>query len=182
MPDSRRSRVGVWEMSVPSRVTTPASGRRMPMIASTSSDWPLPSTPAMPRTSPLWMVKEISSRMTRSMPSRSVCARCRPSTVSSGTLVTVDSWVSGVGSSLPTISSASCLGVVPRGSTVPTVVPRRMTVISSATESTSPSLCEMKMTVRPSALSSRRLSKSASTSCGTRTAVGSSRMRVLAPR
>ena len=96
--------------------------------------------------------------------------------------VTVDSRVSGEGSSLPTISSASCLVVVVCGSAVPTVVPRRMTVISSATDSTSPSLCEMKMTVRPSALSSRRLSKSASTSCGTSTAVGSSRMRVRAPR
>lgn len=104
------------------------------------------------------------------------------STVSMGTSVTVDSRVSGEGSSLPTISSASCLVVAVRGSAVPTVVPRRMTVISSATESTSPSLCEMKMTVRPSALSSRRLSKSASTSWGTRTAVGSSRMRVRAPR
>jgi YD repeat-containing protein len=99
-----------------------------------------------------------------------------------GTSVTVDSRVSGEGSSLPTISSASCLGVVCFGSAEPTVVPRRMTVISSATDSTSPSLCEMKMTVRPSALSSRRLSKRASTSCGTRTAVGSSRMRVRAPR
>lgn len=96
--------------------------------------------------------------------------------------VTVDSSVSGEGSSLPTISSASCLVLVFLGSAVPTVVPRRMTVISSATESTSPSLWEMKMTVRPSDFSSRRLSKSASTSCGTRTAVGSSRISVRAPR
>ena len=29
----------------------------MPMIASTSSVWPLPSTPAMPSTSPAWMVE-----------------------------------------------------------------------------------------------------------------------------
>ena len=29
----------------------------MPMIASTSSAWPLPSTPAMPRISPLWTSK-----------------------------------------------------------------------------------------------------------------------------
>jgi hypothetical protein len=32
------------------------SAWRMPMMASTSSVWPLPSTPAMPRTSPRWMV------------------------------------------------------------------------------------------------------------------------------
>ncbi len=109
-------------------------------------------------------------------------ATVRPSTFSIGVVVTVDSRVSGEGSSVPTMSSASCLVVAVLGSAVPTVVPRRMTVMSSATFSTSPSLCEMKMTVRPSALSSRRLSKSASTSCGTSTAVGSSRMRVLAPR
>ena len=42
--------------------------------------------------------------------------------------------------------------VTSAGSTVATVVPRRITVISSATESTSSSLCEMKMTVRPSRL------------------------------
>ena len=65
--------------------------------------------------------------------------------------MTVDSRVSGVGSSLPTISSASWRAVTSFGATVATVVPRRMTVISSATSSTSSSLCEMKMTVRPSA-------------------------------
>ena len=39
----------------------------------------------------------------------------------------------------------------------------------------------MNRTVSPSLLSSRRLSKSSSTSCGTSTAVGSSRIRILAP-
>ena len=68
------------------------------------------------------------------------------------TSVTVDSRVSGLGSSLPTMSSASWRAVTSPGSTVATVVPRRMTVISSATASTSSSLCEMKMTVRPSRL------------------------------
>ncbi len=81
-----------------------------------------------------------------------------------------------------TIISASWREVVSAGTAVPTVVPRRMTVMSSATESTSPSLWEMKMTDRPSDFSSRRLWKRASTSCGTSTAVGSSRMRMRAPR
>ncbi|EPJ40977.1 putative ABC transporter ATP-binding protein YufO [Streptomyces afghaniensis 772] len=40
----------------------PESAARRPMSASTSSVWPLPSTPAMPRTSPAWMVKLMSSR------------------------------------------------------------------------------------------------------------------------
>lgn len=182
MPSSRRERVGAREMFRPSRVSTPEFRARMPMTASTSSACPLPSTPAMPRTSPLWMVKPMSSSTVRSTPSESVSNSRRPSTVSIGSVVTVDSRVSGEGSSLPTISSASCLAVVVRGSASPTVVPRLMTVISSATDSTSPSLCEMKMTVRPSDFRPRRFSKSASTSCGTRTAVGSSRIRMRAPR
>jgi hypothetical protein len=32
------------------------------MTTSTSSAWPLPSTPAMPTISPAWMVSEMSSR------------------------------------------------------------------------------------------------------------------------
>jgi hypothetical protein len=147
-------------------------------MASTSSAWPLPSTPAMPRTSPRWIVKEMSSSTGRLWAGRMLS----PSTSSTGTSVTVDSRVSGVGSSLPTISSASSRAVTEDGSTVSTVVPRRITVISSATCSTSSSLCEMNRMVSPSSLSSRRLSNSSSTSCGTRTAVGSSRMRIRAPR
>ncbi len=116
------------------------------------------------------------------MPSASALAIRRPSTRSISTSVTVDSRLSGEGSSAPTIISASWRAVTVRGSASPTVVPRRMTLIASATESTSCSLCEMKMTVTPSALSSRRFAKSASTSWGTRTAVGSSRIRIRAPR
>ncbi len=116
------------------------------------------------------------------MPSASVLAIRRPSTRSISSVVTVDSRLSGEGSSAPTISSASWRAVTLFGSASPTVVPRRMTLIASATESTSCSLCEMKMTVTPSDFSSRRLSNRASTSCGTSTAVGSSRIRILAPR
>ena len=57
-----------------------------------------------------------------------------------------------------------------------------ITVISSATASTSSNLCEMNNTVRPSDLSPRRFANSSSTSCGTSTAVGSSRIRMRAPR
>ena len=39
-------------MSVPSSVTVPPVGLRRPTIASISSSWPLPATPAMPRISP----------------------------------------------------------------------------------------------------------------------------------
>ena len=96
--------------------------------------------------------------------------------------MTVDVRVSGLGSSEPTISSASCLAVTSAGFTMATVRPARITVMSSAMASTSSSLCEMNTTVTPWAVSSRRLSNSSSTSCGTSTAVGSSRMMMRAPR
>ncbi len=44
----RRCRVFQCEMSSPASRIVPATVGRMPMIASTSSAWPLPSTPAMP--------------------------------------------------------------------------------------------------------------------------------------
>ena len=83
-------------MSSPSSATCPRSAARMPMIASTSSAWPLPSTPAMPRTSPLWIVKRDVVETAR-RPSV-VGARCRPSHARAPTSsVTVDSRVSGDG-------------------------------------------------------------------------------------
>ena len=76
----------------------------------------------------------------------------RPATSSSTTSVTVDSRVSGLGSSLPTISSASSRAVTSDGSTDATVRPARTTVMASATASTSSSLWLMKMIVTPSAV------------------------------
>ena len=102
---------------------------------------------------------------------------------STGPRSTVASRVSGVGSSLPTIISArSCDVTLLGSSTSPTVLPWRITVIASACLSTSSSLWEMKMIVAPSVVSSRNERNNSSTSCGTRTAVGSSRIRMLAPR
>ena len=66
--------------------------------------------------------------------------------------MTVDSRVSGLGSSLPTISSASSRAVTSSGSTEATVRPARITVMASATPSTSSSLWLMKSTVTPSAV------------------------------
>jgi hypothetical protein len=72
-------------------------------------------------------------------------------------VVTVLSRVSGVGSSLPTIISASSRAVTELGSgTSPTVLPARITVIASACFSTSSSLCEMKITVEPEVSSAQR--------------------------
>ena len=106
----------------------PAAALRMPMIVSTSSVWPLPSTPAMPSTSPerTTMSSVVEQRA-------AVRGAQREALDAQDSLsVTVDVRVSGLGSSLPTIISASWREVTVFGSTVPTVVPRRITVTVSA--------------------------------------------------
>ena len=80
------------------------------------------------------------------------------------------------------MSAASSRGVAPAVSTVAIERPPRSTVTRSATAFTSFSLCEMKITVLPSAAIARSVSKSASASCGVSTAVGSSRIRIRASR
>ena len=171
MPPSRRRRVDQALMSCSPSRTVPVAARR-PSSASTSSTCPLPSTPAMPTTSPRCTCSATSS--TTGRPSGLRTVRC--STASSTTSVTVDSRVSGVGSSLPTISSASSSAWWCRRATVATVVPARSTVTVSATRSTSSSLWLMKTTATPSARRPASEANSSSTSCGTRTAVGSSRI------
>ena len=52
----------------------------------------------------------------------------------------------------------------------------------SAISSTSLSLCVMKMTDMPSFVRERRMPNSSRVSCGVNTAVGSSRIRMSAPR
>ena len=114
------------------------------MIVSTSSVWPLPSTPAMPSTSPACTTRSTSASSGRPPAS---AGSVRPSTRSTSRSVTVDSRVPGSGSSLPTIISASSRLVTVRGSAVPTLVPRRITVMLSAIARTSSSLCEMNRNV-----------------------------------
>ena len=61
-------------------------------------------------------------------------------------------------------------------------LPRRITVTRSAIWATSASLWLMKTTDVPSATIARSVRKRSWASCGARTAVGSSRMRIRAPR
>ena len=152
----------------------------MPMITSTSSAWPLPSTPAMPTISPAWIVSEMSSSTLRlsSAPCEDEVLDAQDDAVGDGGLLGLRGRQLGADHELGELPRRDRLRV----DSSSTVVPRRMTVMASASDRTSSSLWEMKMTVVPSVLSSRRESKSSSTSCGTRTAVGSSRIRILAPR
>ena len=72
--------------------------------------------------------------------------------------------------------------VAPAVDTVAIALPPRRTVTRSATAFTSCSLCEMKITVRPSPAIRRIVSNSESHSCGVSTAVGSSRISTRASR
>ena len=106
MPASRRRRVDHAVMSRPPRRIWPSAAGRRPMTASISSVWPLPRTPATPTTSPR---RTWNDRSRRSQRSSTDCTPS-PTTSSSTTSVTVDSAVSGRGSSLPTIRSRELAG------------------------------------------------------------------------
>ena len=126
-------------MSLPSSVTLPAVGGISPSRDLTSSVWPLPCTPAMPRISPASHVE--------ATPSTTV-----PAVVDHGEVVDHQHDSSGVAAALstvsltarPTISSASSVSLVASGVAVATTLPRRTTVIRSAMAITSLSLCVMK--------------------------------------
>ena len=88
----------------------------------------------------------------------------------------------GLTTRCPTIASASCAGVAPAEGIWATRRPARSTATRCDTRSTSSSLWLMKMTLRPWATICARVANSDSLSCGVSTAVGSSRMRMRAPR
>ena len=148
------------------------------MIISMSWSWPFPSTPARPRISPAWISRLMLWRVSR--PVRSLrLASFTTKTFSSRGFVVAGR---GAGSSPPIMYSANSFLLVLPGTSSATVVPRRITEMLSAIAITSSSLCEMKIMVRPLAVSTFRFLKSSSTSCGTSTAVGSSRIKIFAPR
>ena len=80
------------------------------------------------------------------------------------------------------MARAMAWGVAPALGMRVTVAPCRMTVMVSDTSITSSSLCVMSTTVPPASRNERSTAHSSRTSKGESTAVGSSRMRILAPR
>ena len=151
-----------------------------PVSWNISSLCPFPSTPATPRISPSWISKLIS--FSTGFPALFFAVRCRTeSNTFSPTGFSLRLAVSRTGR--PTIMFASTCGVAFSSlSSVPTTLPRRITVIRSAHSLTSSSLCVMITMVFPIARSSFSRPTSSSISCGTRTAVGSSRMSTSAFR
>ena len=82
----------------------------------------------------------------------------------------------------PTIMSVRAWGLVSEVRTVPMYFPFRSTATLSDRAMTSWSLWVMMTMAFPSARMARRMAKSFSVSWGVRTAVGSSRIRISAPR
>ena len=123
------------------------------------------------------MVKLMPSRWTR--PSASRTRRSLTTSASSPSCGSSLWTTSSTGR--PTMSEASS-ALLAVGSASPTTLPRRITVILSATSRTSRSLWVMKTIAFPASLSWRMISISSSVSWGVRTAVGSSKTSTSASR
>ena len=177
MPASNAARASPFFTGSPTTRIEPFVHGRSPAIASASSRWPFPATPATATSSPARTVS-VTPASAGTPRSPSTQTSCSSST----------GWLSGralpclltVSISRPTISSASDCGVASAVFAVATVLPPRSTVTRSDTAFTSCSLCEMKTTVLPSSAIRRTVANSASASVGVNTAVGSSRMRMRA--
>ena len=166
----------VW----PFRPRWPDCGAVRPDNTSSNSLCPLPDTPATPTISPARSCR--STPLRRGTPQASV--RCRPCAASR----TSPGWCTGATSGAirwtarPTMAWASASTWVSATGVSCTTVPARITVTWSHRAITSFSLWVMRMTVLPCARKRRNTSNSWAISWGVSTAVGSSRMRVLAPR
>ena len=143
--------------------------------------WPLPETPATPRISPARDLERDAPDARR---------RQSPATRSSRTRRTASRVVASASSwsarSTPNIGRPTIIRASSRSSVVPGAVPInapfRSTLTRSVIVRTSASLWLMKTTASPSATRRRSVANRASTSCGTSTAVGSSRMRTRQSR
>ena len=177
-PNEINLRADVRVTSRPLSKTLPERGCRSPTRASTSSFWPLPSTPATPTISP--------DRISSSTPSTAAWRR-------SSSMTSCCSCITGLPgragflstcsmTGRPTINRARSGGLDSRGVVVATTLPWRITVIRSAISMTSRSLCVMKIIALPSLARLRRISNRPGASWGVRTAVGSSMISSRAPR
>ncbi len=172
--------VGAAACSGPSRIV-PSEGWRRPVSTDTSACWPLPATPAMATISCVWTTRSRLSR--RGAPSR-LSRTVTWDSVTTGAACSAAEAASARGMTTlrPTISSASSAGLVLAVSRSATSLPCRSTATRRDTAITSSSLCEMKMTASPSSTKPRNVANRSCTSCGVRTAVGSSRISTRAPR
>ena len=171
------SQAGDAFKAAPSKLTLPRVATRVPHNSSASASCPLPETPAIAVISPAFKFSDTPF-------SRS----CLPPAVYTPSIVQT-AWPTdaagrrcAVVTLRPTIHCASCACVVSTAAASATSLPPRSTATRCDTRSTSPSLWLMKIIDRPPLTICPSVSNSASLSCGVSTAVGSSRIRMRAPR
>ncbi len=160
----------------PRNRASPRTQARVPPSSPASVDWPLPETPAMATISPACSSRSASRSCARPWPAQ---ARDRRATSSPRARAGARA---GIRTSRPTIHRASCASVTSRAGALATSTPARSTATRCETRSTSSSLWLMKMMDSPCATICDKVSNRASPSCGVSTAVGSSRIRMRAPR
>ena len=161
----------------PSTRACPAVGTRRPDSSCAKATCPLPDTPAMATISPARKASDTPRSRSRALPA--VCTSTSSATTSP---TAAAGWRARRATAWPTIHSASWPSLVSAAAHSATRRPARSTATRCDTRSTSPSLWLMKMMDRPCATIWPSVSNSASLSCGVSTAVGSSRIRMRAPR
>ena len=132
----------------------------------------------MPRISPLLAVNDTSSSLSTPSLLRTVSPSTRRrgfGSTGSGRAMLSVTW-------RPTIMLVISCAFVSRVTRSPTNLPCRSTTTRSDSSSTSLSLCVMSTMALPASRMLRSTAKSFSVSCSVSTAVGSSRIRMSAPR
>ena len=161
----------------PLKNISPDSISFIPIIDSTTSFWPLPSTPAIPSISDSKTLKETSVKSF--LPSTVSEVRFFKSNI---TFCFFSALLGGgVGKLFPIIISANSVLLTLSLFTESINLPALITLIASAISRTSSSLCDIKIIVTPFSFKLLRFLNNSLTSCGTKTAVGSSRINIFAP-
>ncbi len=158
-------------------MTCPSFGFNNPPTTSAIAACPLPDTPARPTICPPFRANETDFKP-GTLPTSAVVTFRKASKGASG----FAGETSGGVASVPIIISASAFLSVSFVFTPPAIFPCRKTTTRSAIAITSCNLCEMKMIESPSAMASLRVANRSSVSCGVKTAVGSSRIRIRTSR
>ena len=138
-PSARRAVGPIWPMPSSIMRIAPGALRVSPDKAASSSSWPFPATPPMPKTSPSRTVRLMDLS---AVPKADCGGRDRSRTcnrISPGLVCSRDGWCRDC----PTISSASDRALSARGSARPTTLPSRSTVAFSHRVRISSSLCEI---------------------------------------
>ena len=170
------SHAGSARSGAPSSVMRPARTSTVPHSRFASVSCPLPETPAIAVISPARSASVTCSSRSRPAPA---------STTSNTQTASPTEFAGercGGATAWPTIHCASWACVVCAAVTSATSRAARSTTMRCETRSTSASLWLMKMIDRPCATICASVANSASASSGVSTAVGSSRIRIRAPR